>query len=106
MSGGIDVTRKFGQLYYLRCHSFETSGTLVAQQQLRGTVGMPKALCIAALAISIIVLVFFLSDFVLGITGMRSLAPFRFASWMMDIIFSISAAALGLMSWKTYKEQV
>lgn len=66
---------------------------------------MPKALCIAALAISFIVLLFFLSDLVFGIAGMRSLAPFRFASWMMDIVFSISAIVLGYMSWKTYKEQ-
>ena len=66
---------------------------------------MPKALCIAALAISFIVLLFFLTDLIFGSIGMQSFAPFRFASWMMDIVFSISAVALGLMSWKTLREQ-
>ncbi len=66
---------------------------------------MPKALCIAALAISFIVFIFFMSDLVFGGLGMRALAPFRFASWMMDLVFSGCAVFLGLMSWITLKEQ-
>lgn len=66
---------------------------------------MPKALCIAALAISFIVLIFFLSDLVFSF-GMIQLAPFKGASRLLDIVFSLCAAGLGYMAWKTYKEQL
>jgi len=68
---------------------------------------MPKALCIAALAISFIVLLFFLTDLLFGwLMGMPGLALFNGSSWLMDIVFSLCAVGLGYMSWKTFKEQV
>ena len=68
---------------------------------------MPKALCIAALAISFIVLLFFLTDLIFGwLLGMNALALFNGSSWLMDIVFSLCAAGLGWMSWTTYREQV
>ena len=68
---------------------------------------MPKALCITALVISFIVLLFFTLDLVLGsMEGTRTLAPFRGANKIMDVIFAVSAFGLGWMSWKTYKEQI
>jgi hypothetical protein len=65
-----------------------------------------KGLCIAALSISVIVLVLFLADIILGLTGLISLAPFKYASLLLDIVFVIAAAILGAMSWFTLKEQV
>ena len=67
---------------------------------------MQKGLCIAALSISVIVLVLFLADIILGMTGLISLAPFKYASLLLDIVFVIAAAILGAMSWFTLKEQV
>ncbi len=68
---------------------------------------MPKALCITALVISFIVLLFFALDLVLGsMEATRTLAPFRGANKIMDLIFAVCAFGLGLMSWKTYREQV
>ena len=68
---------------------------------------MPKALCIAALAISFIVLLFFLTDLIFGwMLGMPGLALFNGSSWLMDIVFSACAGVLGWMSWTTYREQV
>ena len=68
---------------------------------------MPKALCITALVISFIVLLFFSLDLILGsMEGTRTLAPFRGGNKIMDLIFSVCALGLGWMSWKTYKEQI
>ena len=67
---------------------------------------MQKGLCISALTISVIVFAIFLADLIFGVAGMTSLAPFKFANVIMDIVFVICALALGLMSWFTYKEQV
>ena len=69
---------------------------------------MQKGLCIAALAISIIVFALFLADLVFGILEMRPMAPFKFAdsSMIMDIVFMLCSLALAVMSWFTLKEQV
>ena len=48
---------------------------------------MPKALCIIAMAISILVLILFVSDLLLGVAGLKAIAPFKGASIVIDLIF-------------------
>lgn len=67
---------------------------------------MQKGLCIAALAIAVIVLALFLADLVLGLAEMQQLAPFKYANMYIDIVFIVCAVILGIMSWFTLKEQV
>ncbi len=57
------------------------------------------------MVVAILILILFLLDLVLGYTA-ESLAPFKGASPMMDIVFSVGAALLGYLSWSTFKEQV
>ena len=71
---------------------------------------MPKALCLTALVISILVFLLFFSDFLLSVLGMESLAPFRGGNEgsgiYIDLSFSICAAILGFLSFMTLREQV
>ncbi len=67
---------------------------------------MPKGLCITALTISVIVLVLFAADLILGLAGMANLAPFKYNNMVMDIIFIVCSAGLAMMSWFTFREQV
>jgi len=60
---------------------------------------VPKGLCITALAISVIVLILFLADLILGLAGMENLAPFKYNNMVMDIIFIVCSGSLALMSW-------
>lgn len=61
---------------------------------------MPKALCIAGMAIAAILFILFAWD----LTGL--FAPFKRANMLMDIAFVLSSACLGYLSWSTWKEQV
>lgn len=63
---------------------------------------MPKALCIAGMAISAVLFLIFLWD----LASPAWIAPFRKANVMMDIAFVICSAALAYLSWTTFKEQV
>ncbi len=67
---------------------------------------MAKGFCISGILISALVLVIFLIDLLLALAGLESLAPFRGASRLMDIVFVICAVGLGFASWSTLKEQV
>ena len=67
---------------------------------------MQKGLCIAALAISVIVFILFLADLLLGFVGQEAIAPFKSANTTIDIVFVICSGVLGVLSWFTYKEQV
>lgn len=67
---------------------------------------MQKGLCITALTISVIVFAIFLADLVLGLLGNASIAPFKYANMIMDIVFVVCSLAVGVLSWFTYKEQV
>lgn len=67
---------------------------------------MPKALCISGMVIAVLVFILFLSDLILGKMINEQMAPFKGASALMDIAFIICAAALALLSWNTFKEQV
>lgn len=67
---------------------------------------MAKGFCISGILISALVLVIFLIDLLAALAGLQSLAPFRGASRLMDIVFVICAAGLGFASWSTLKEQV
>jgi hypothetical protein len=66
---------------------------------------MPKALCLISLVASILVVVLFLADAVLGMAGMSEIAPLGSASLMMDIAFVIFGAAMIYLSYSTYREQ-
>jgi ABC-type nickel/cobalt efflux system permease component RcnA len=66
---------------------------------------MPKALCLSSLVASILVVVLFLADAVLGLLGMQDLAPMRAANLMMDIAFILVGSAMIFMSWRTFREQ-
>lgn len=67
---------------------------------------MQKGLCIAALAISLIVFAIFLADLLLGMAGMEKIAPFHSADTTIDIVFVVCSILLGVMSWFTLREQV
>ena len=67
---------------------------------------MQKALCIAALTISVIVFALFLADLVLGLAGMYQIAPFKYANMMIDIVFVVCSLILGVLAWFTFREQV
>jgi hypothetical protein len=62
---------------------------------------MPKALCIAGMAVSAVLLILFLWD----LAAPTWMAPFKKASMMMDIAFILSSAGLAYLSWLTWKEQ-
>jgi hypothetical protein len=65
-----------------------------------------KALCIAALAIAVIVFALFLADLILGLAGMFEIAPFKYANSTIDIVFVVCSLMLAVLSWFTFKEQV
>ena len=67
---------------------------------------MQKVLCYFSLTISVIVLALFLADLILGMAGMVEIAPFKYASMVMDIVFVICALILGVLSFFTLREQV
>ncbi len=66
---------------------------------------MPKALCLIGLVIASLVFLIFLLDLVLGLSGLVAMAPFRYASITMDIIFMVSSGGLAYMAWTTFREQ-
>jgi len=67
---------------------------------------MPKALCISGMVISILIFMVFFADFLTGMIGFNTIAPFKYASPLMDITFIVCSAVLGYLSWTTWKEQV
>ena len=71
-----------------------------------GTTTVQKGLCYIALTLSVVVFIFFLLDIVLGLLGMAQTAPFKYASLLTDIVFLVSSATLGLLSFQTLREQV
>ena len=66
---------------------------------------MPKALCMTGIVISILVFLLFLFDLIFGLVGQKWLAPFKYASMWMDIMFVVCAGGLGYLSWITWREQ-
>ena len=66
---------------------------------------MQKGLCITAVAIAVIVFVLFFADLLFGLFGMQGIAPFKGASMLISIVFSICSAILGYLSWITLQEQ-
>jgi hypothetical protein len=67
---------------------------------------MAKGLCIAGLAISILVLILFVADLLLGMANARAIAPLRGESIVLDLVFIVCALVLGAMSWMTFRKQV
>ncbi len=59
---------------------------------------MPKALCILAMIISLILMIIFGLDMATGF-------PFGKASMSMDVGFLVSAAILGYLSFASLREQ-
>ena len=74
--------------------------------EILGIITVQKGLCYVALTISVIVLIFFFLDLVLGLAGMEQTAPFKFASLITDIVFIVSSLILGMLSFLTLREQV
>jgi len=66
---------------------------------------MPKALCLISLVASILIVVLFLADAIMGMVGAADVAPLRSANLTMDIVFVVLGSALIFMSWTTYREQ-
>lgn len=66
---------------------------------------MPKALCLIGLVIASLVFLIFLLDLVLGLAGLTNMAPFRLASWLMDVIFMLAAGGIAYVAWLAYREQ-
>lgn len=66
---------------------------------------MPKALCLLSLVASILLLVLFGADLIMGFAGMQDAAPMQGTSLMMDGAFLFFAAGLAYMSYSTYREQ-
>ena len=62
---------------------------------------MPKVLCMAGAAISVLVFVLFLLDLV----GPEVVAPFKGANRVMDIVYIVSSGIVGYLSWSTLREQ-
>jgi hypothetical protein len=67
---------------------------------------MPKALCITALAISILVLILFVADLLLLLANARSAAPLHGENIVLDVVFALAATVLGYLSWVTFRKQV
>ena len=63
---------------------------------------MPKALCMAGMAVSILIATLFLFDLV----APANIAPFRNASRLLDAVFVLCACGLAYLSWSTFREQV
>lgn len=58
------------------------------------------------MVIAILVFLLFVIDLIFGcIMTQPTLAPFKGANWVIDVVFSICAAILFVMSWFTFKEQ-
>ncbi len=66
---------------------------------------MPKALCLISLVASILILVLFLADAIMGLAGMKEIAPLRSANLMMDFTFVFVSGLMIFLSWTTYREQ-
>ena len=68
---------------------------------------MAKGMCISGIVIAALIALVFLVDLLLSLSeGTKAWAPFRGANQMIDIVFVVSAAILGYLSWSTLKEQV
>ena len=63
---------------------------------------MPKALCMAGMAVAILIAILFIFD----LAAPTAMAPFRKASILMDVCMLVCAALLGVASWLTFREQV
>jgi hypothetical protein len=74
------------------------AGVLRADVHLRGSSGMPKALCLAGMVVAILIAVLFAVD-------LAAAVPFRRASVVMDVSLIVAALLLGLASWMTFREQ-
>lgn len=66
---------------------------------------MPKALCLLSLVASILVMVLFGSELVLGFAGMSDTAILGATSTLMNVGFLIFGGVLAFLSFTTYREQ-
>jgi hypothetical protein len=66
---------------------------------------MQKGFCIFSLAVAGLVFVLFFADFLFGILGMSELAPFKYSSMVMDIVFIIGSGTIAALSFLTYRQQ-
>lgn len=66
---------------------------------------MPKILCLVGMAAAILVFLIFLIDLICGLSGATTVAPLRYSSLVMDIIFLVASGALGYVGFTTFREQ-
>jgi len=66
---------------------------------------MPKALCLLSLVASILLLVLFGADLMMGFAGLADAAPMQATSMLMDVAFLVFAGGLAYLSYATYREQ-
>ena len=66
---------------------------------------MPKALCLFSLVASILIVCLFAADAIMGLVGLKSIAPLSGASMVMDLTFAALGGILIFLSWTTYREQ-
>ena len=68
------------------------------------SLNLPKALCIAGIAVAVLVFILFFADLAIGYIS-PGLAPFKHASKILDATFIVCALGLGVLSWLTFREQ-
>ena len=66
---------------------------------------MQKGFCIFSLAVAGLVFVLFLADLLFGFLGMPDLAPFKYSSMMMDVVFVVGSGTIAALSFLTYRQQ-
>jgi len=63
---------------------------------------MPRLLCLLGLVVAGLVLLLFLADLALSLTGSGGI--FSYPSLLMDIAFIVASAILGYLAWSALKE--
>ncbi|MCY3004513.1 MAG: hypothetical protein NTV29_00890 [Planctomycetota bacterium] len=63
---------------------------------------MPRLLCLLGLVVAGLVLLLFLADLALSLTGSGGI--FSYPSMLMDIAFIVASAILGYLAWSALKE--
>ncbi|MEY2611466.1 MAG: hypothetical protein RL240_4537 [Planctomycetota bacterium] len=63
---------------------------------------MPRLLCLSGLVVAGLVLLLFLADLIMSLTGGGGI--FSYPSLLMDIVFIICAGLLGYLAWVSLKD--
>ncbi len=63
---------------------------------------MPRLLCLSGLVVAGLILLLFLADLIMTLTGGGGI--FYYPSLLMDSVFIICAGMLGYLAWTSFKE--